>query len=357
MIRRFGALTALLIGALLPACGNSTPGGFVSTSPSPSSELPTVTEYPITPSNAPQGITAGPDCAVWFTESSSSGATAIGRVSTSGNVTQYPIISFSHPGSITAGSDGALWFTDNVNGIGRITTGGSVSYPATVDAGSITAGPDGALWLVSGGFVVRLTTGGSLTQYPMSGSWSGGPGGMQGITFGPDGALWFPLENVNGVIAIGRMTTGGNFTYYQLPDAAQPHNPAGTIDITTGSDSALWFTLPVSSPSSTSIGRLTTGGSFTFYPVYSKVDSITSGPDGALWITEYSGKVGRLTTNGGLSEYPVPGGGIGGVADTFGGITVGPDKAIWFSLITGSAIGRITDPFTSSSASAVPNCS
>jgi streptogramin lyase len=35
--------------------------------------------------------------------------------------------------------------------------------------------------------------------------------------------------------------------------------------------------------------------------------SITVGPDGALWFTEQTGnKIGRITTAGVITEYPIP---------------------------------------------------
>src|SRR2546429_638765 len=70
---------------------------------------------------------AGPDGALWFTESLGN---KIGRITTAGAVTEYPIpTSNSGPYGIVAGPDGALWFTEQLGGkIGRITTtGGSFS--------------------------------------------------------------------------------------------------------------------------------------------------------------------------------------------------------------------------------------
>ena len=58
------------------------------------------------------------------------------------------------------------------------------------------------------------------------------------------------------------------------------------------------------------------------YPYY-----IASGPDGALWFTEYyPNKIGRITTGGAVTEYPVP---------TYNslpsGIAAGPDGNLWFT--------------------------
>ena len=93
-------LHLLLIGALL---GCST---FLS-----AQTTVTFTEYPIpTAPNSPQGITTGPDGALWFTEYYGK----IGRITTAGVVTEYPVpTAGSQPNGIASGPDGALWFTEN----------------------------------------------------------------------------------------------------------------------------------------------------------------------------------------------------------------------------------------------------
>jgi streptogramin lyase len=79
----------------------------------------------------------------------------------------------------------------------------------------------------------------------------------------------------------------------------------GALRITTGPDGALWFT-----DQSGKIGRITTAGSITLYPTptyNSYPDGITAGPDGGLWFTEYNaGQIGRITTAGVITEYPLP---------------------------------------------------
>src|SRR5205814_275274 len=67
------------------------------------------TEYAIpTPRSYPEGITAGPDGALWFTEAL---VNKIGRITTDGVITEYPIPTPStYPRGIAAGPDGNLWF-------------------------------------------------------------------------------------------------------------------------------------------------------------------------------------------------------------------------------------------------------
>src|SRR5262245_61055452 len=99
----------------------------------------TITEFTIpTTDSHPEGITVGPDGALWFTEFSGQ---KIGRVTTAGFFTEFPVPP-SFPSGITAGPDGALWFTESGLGFGsehviRMTTaGGLVGYlPPTAASG------------------------------------------------------------------------------------------------------------------------------------------------------------------------------------------------------------------------------
>ncbi|MEZ5143199.1 MAG: hypothetical protein R2726_11875 [Acidimicrobiales bacterium] len=106
--------------------------------------------------------------------------------------------------------------------------------------------------------------------------------------------------------------------------------PAG---ITTGPDGALWFTNYYSD----SIGRITTSGEVTAFhdPRVASPRRITTGPDGALWFTNTSGdgttSIGRITLAGEFSFFP---------GNFPGGVTAGPDGAVWFTGF--NAVGRIT---------------
>ena len=104
-----------------------------------------MTNYTDPSINFPDGITAGPDGALWFTNEDDN---SIGRITTDGVVTNYTDPSINFPDGITAGPDGALWFTNEKdNSIGRITTDGVVTNytdPRINFPDGITAGPDGA---------------------------------------------------------------------------------------------------------------------------------------------------------------------------------------------------------------------
>src|SRR5437868_4044220 len=86
----------------------------------PAAAAPTITEFHVSNVGVPQGIAAGSDGNLWFTEFYDN---AIGRITTSGTITLTPTpTANSGPTDITAGPDGNMWFTEAIGNIGRITT-------------------------------------------------------------------------------------------------------------------------------------------------------------------------------------------------------------------------------------------
>jgi virginiamycin B lyase len=274
------------------------------------------------------GITVGPDGALWFTNFAHN---SIGRITTSGTISTYAGIGVDNPAGITTGPDGALWFTNAGNGadrgtdhgsIGRITTTGEVTNYTYSGPGagiaqptSITAGPDRALWFTNtgNGSIGRITTSGKITIYaPASLYASSTP---YSITVGPDGALWFTNAWSK---SIGRITTSGKVTLFNSNGISSPEG------ITAGPDGALWFTNDYHK----SIGRITTSGKVSIYTSadIDDPDGITVGSDGALWWANFVGNsIGRITMGGKITIYPDSG--IGGPLS----IVSGPDGALWFT--------------------------
>ncbi len=277
----------------------------------------------------PWGITAGPDGALWFTNTAN-GNSSIGRITTGGVVSDYTGTGIEDPLSITTGPDGALWFTNELsNSVGRITTTGVVSNYTGNGVASpvgITVGADGALWFTNQndggpGSIGRITTSGMVSNYPGSGIDE-----PTEIVSGPDGALWFINEFDN---TIGRISADGQITYFSSPYIQ------GAQDIVSGPGGTLWFT----NYGNNSIAQITTSGAVTDYTGTGIVrpGSIAVGPDGALWfVNQGSDSIGRITTAGVVSDYTGPG--TDGAAE----ITTGPDGALWFTNPGDNSIGRIT---------------
>jgi streptogramin lyase len=132
------------------------------------------------------GLAAGPDGSMWFTQSRDRRSGGIGRMTPNGHVANWWLRA-GDPQRIVAGSDGAMWFTEG-HAFGRITSSGAISriaLPAHLGAADLVAGPDGALWFVSDLCVGRMTTGGALSIWPVAGAL-----GLDGLAAAPDGTLW-----------------------------------------------------------------------------------------------------------------------------------------------------------------------
>ncbi len=241
------------------------------------------------------------------------------------------------PSAIASGTNGDVWVTDVVdqdfgeNAVIHVAASGAqldvFYYGGVISEGSdlidLVLGPDGALWITDyyNGQILRMTTDGSFTNYPLGSSSSGNA--PVGIATGPDGALWF-VGSANFKPAVGRITTSGKITFYTSGISS------GTFlqDIAAGPDGAMWFT----EPNAGKIGRITMRGKVTEYSngitTGSYPWSITTGPDKALWFTELlGGRIGRITTKGHVEEFSK---GITPTEEPVG-IAAGPHRALWFT--------------------------
>jgi len=243
-------------------------------------------------------------------------------------ITEFPIpTANTEPVGIAPGPDGNLWFTEFFVGkIGRITTSGTVTeFPAAGNPQFIVAGSDGNLWFPEQTTqkIGRMTTAGGFTDFPIL-----TPGGLVGIAAGPDGNLWFTeADNAK----IGRITTAGAVTEFPVPSGGFP------LQIAAGPDGNLWFT----NSDTGQVSRITTAGVVTEFPTNvagSAPQGITAGPDGNVWFTDTgSNQIGRITPTGAVTEFPIP-----TANANLLGITTGPDGNLWFAEDSKNKIGRIT---------------
>jgi streptogramin lyase len=308
-MKRFLVLLMALvasISALPGAAGAATDGSDVS--------LPTSTFV--------GDLTAGPDGNLWFSARSygTSGPRVVGKVTPEGQVAEYPAPEGAN--SIAAGAGGNLWFTE-VDGIGRITPGGSASsfkLPAGSGAPrALTAGPDGNVWFVAErpAAVGRISPSGAVTTFPLGAEPSA-------IATGPGGDLWFTMPEVG---RVGRITVAGEVTEFPLPEGGQPNS------IVLGPDGNLWF----SDGSQARVGRITPAGEVTFFPVHTLdgTNEVAVGPGGLIWFTA-DDEIGTITTAGKVSwpscftdhcEFPAA------------AVTTGPDGRLWAATGVGSCPG------------------
>jgi virginiamycin B lyase len=158
---------------------------------------------------------------------------------------------------------------------------------------------------------------------------------------GPDGALWFTWIRYT-VFGLGRVTTAGQVSTFPAPSGWW------LAGLTVG-DGSLWTA--ESHDGARYIGQWSTAGALIHeFPVTSRVQGgITWGPDGALWFVGgtsgdpggwMGGFIGRMTTAGATTTYPLPPSSNG--YNAANEIVVGPDGDLWFDLPSQGAVGRMT---------------
>jgi streptogramin lyase len=107
--------------------------------------------------------------------------------------------------------------------------------------------------------------------------------------------------------------------------------------IALGPDGNLWVT----EYSGDQIAQVTPAGVVTEFPIPTQQSApagIVAGSDGNLWFIEQNGNnVGRMTTTGAVTEFPIRTGNSGSTL-----IAAGPDGSLWFVEQLGNQIGRIT---------------
>jgi virginiamycin B lyase len=184
----------------------------------------------------PQSIVTGADGNRWFTDS---GNSDVDRISITGNVLQVPTAGTTQ--GIAAGPDDAIWFTEPAAGkIGRYDLIPSDSTPLTeVTVGgqptSIALGPDGNMWFTDdsgAGHIVSISTDGHYTVTSFASSPAAGP---SIIAQGPDNAMWFVATG-----EIGRFDVGS----HAVSPLSYPAGGTGPAEgIVAGPDDNLYYTL------------------------------------------------------------------------------------------------------------------
>jgi streptogramin lyase len=276
-------------------------------------------------------------------------------VATAQTVSEFPIPTASaKPQCLSPGPDGNVWVAERtISKIARVSPAGDITeFPAlgtgaglSLPVQCVAQGQDGNVWFTASlginGQVGYITPTGTVTVFPTIVMTAG----FYSITSGPDGALWI-TEAGFGASRIGRITTAGVLTEYPTPTNTNSFNIESSI--VTGPDGNLWFT----EPDANKIGRLDPTklkncalfppacmNEFAVTTAASGLGGITAGPDGALWFVERNANhIGRITTNGVVTrEYLIPTA-HSGATD----ITAGPDGNLWFTEQTANKIGRIT---------------
>jgi virginiamycin B lyase len=216
-----------------------------------------ITEFPV-PGNRLEifGIATGADGNIWFAGAEVRGPNIVGKMTTSGVFTKYPLGAVGVVGVGVSGPDGAVWFPGMqvVNDVAygyvvRVAMDGSVSaFAITSEVGSvptgIVTGADGNLWvaahsdLYSTGEIVKVTTGGQVTEYPTQSATSIARSTKNRLFFGTFGNQ------------IGEISLTGNVRYINLPP-----NVLDAEMVALAPDGKEWFVQPFDS-----------GGIFVYTP-------------------------------------------------------------------------------------------
>jgi virginiamycin B lyase len=113
--------------------------------------------------------------------------------------------------------------------------------------------------------------------------------------------------------------------------------PNAARDIAKGPNGEVWMT---SDQIGQFVARISRAGKLlNVVPVPGRPDSITRGPDDAMWFTlRDTGSVGRVTREGRLALFPVP---LPPGSEPRR-IVTGPDGALWMTLFRASSVARLT---------------
>ena len=202
-------------------------------------------------------------------------------------------------------------------------------------AGYVALGSDGSIWFTefNGPRIGRVDPLGSLTEFAI-------PSGNYGveITAGQAGTLWFteiiPTGGPNPA-AVGKITTSGVVTEFPVPNSASSQLQG----IALGSDGNVWFV----DSGNNDIGTITPAGTISIHGgihLGAFPYDITPGPpaDGDLWFTEKDlSRIGKITTAGAVTEFDLPS------SSVFPrGIVLGSDGNLWVAESATFKIAQVT---------------
>jgi virginiamycin B lyase len=271
----------------------------------------------------------------------------------------FPVSVYSAGLDLAAGPNGAMWvlgssgtLPNNPDGVERLSGDGTFRFFGADDTFRIfgddqaVTGPDGAIWYTAAdvfgtGLIVRVSSAGMQTVYRLPTGFSQ----PQAIVAGADGALWFtcPFGNgpqtCDGGSAIGRITTRGQMSFFPLP-SDQLATGASPIYMADGPGGSIWFSvsLPIAG-TPTVIDSIDTSGQITALPIsVSGIEGMVRGRDGEMWFSDpVNNAIGRIDASDHVAYFPIP-----TAHSEPGSIIVGPDGALWFGEYIADKIGRIT---------------
>lgn len=245
------------------------------------------------------------------------------RITPDSDFTSFPAGEYG-VGALAPGPDGNIWFLAYEE-YGYFAPSGQVTRfraPGVDFLGSeLAAGADGNMWATERNdsgpdMIIRISPTGETTQFPLPHRESA----PASIVAGPDGNLWFGETFGE---RIGRITTSGSITEFPVGERVS--------DLTVGPDGNIWFN------AEGSLRRLEPTGAITKFDLGKgrfAGSQIISGPDGRLWFGEGANQIGRISPGGRVSRVRLPTNGR-----RVDSLTIGPEGAVWFSAVHAETCG------------------
>jgi virginiamycin B lyase len=199
----------------------------------------------------------------------------------------------------------------------------------------LVASPDGDVWATQQTQAQLVRINPSTTPYTVDTFQLPSGSGPHGIAFDSGGRMWITLEFAD---AIAQVADGHIVRQYQIPQAdAGPHGLAVDPDGT-----SIWWT----GKEGDVIGRLDpASGDMELFPLPNTGSLpiyISAGADGNMWFTELTGsRIGRISQDGQLTEFQTPTLDSRPIA-----ILSGPDGQEWFTEEAGHAFASIDEQGT-----------
>ena len=313
------------------------------------------------PNVYPGSIVTDPDGSLWFTE-----VRGIEQLTTSGkfHLFRVPDLGGTNgeniPSSLAFDKTGQVWFTSGQR-IGRIDSHGRITlFPVPKKLGypTVFSDPQGQLWrmlLLEPGDTTHAAFAHVTPEGKMTPIFSLQAATLSGLTVARDGRFWFTETRItdptqgSGPMNAGWILPDGRSARFPLPrtiaNLCGPKDCLLASDITSSRDGSIWFGYL-----GPAVGRVTDKGHVDLYslpPTTLAPTSMVQGPDGNIWLGTIGYGIDRIDRTGQVTFFPVStrldiyGGFInGGLASS--GLTVGRDRALWFTIACQNSIGHLT---------------
>jgi virginiamycin B lyase len=290
--------------------------------------------------SVPYSLTQGPDGKIWFIMDE---APVLGNITANGEVTYVTDIQ-QHPHKflgLTMDSNHKLWalawndlqrvYLDQLNADGTIANSYQIDSQANLyDYSSLVTTANGYLFVlndnVSTSKVIRFAIDSHTTQSYFSGD------SLNNITTATDNTIWVTgcADSACTQSYVGKISANGEAQKIALPAKVEPSV------IAQGSDKNIWFV----DEETNQIYKMSTDGKILgTYPALSKIyriDDLKSGADGNLWFLAsyiYSAvppevfptAIGKITTGGVVTIYPMK------ENRDMTSLVLGPNNNLWFS--------------------------